>query len=145
MWRRACLGLVSSAVEAATTSSSRTQQLCQGSLQSVASCLLEAGQQPYSTWKVHRREYPLPPEVSEVVKSKAAGQVPIPEPQLVLAAKPLLDSSHRVGCLAIKAGMTHDWDEWGVRIPLTVLWIDDCQVRTAQSDWVVWGCGVGLT
>ena len=25
--------------------------------------------------------------------------------------------------------MTHEWDAWGVRVPLTVLWIDDCQVQ----------------
>ena len=28
----------------------------------------------------------------------------------------------------MKAGMMQDWDEWGARVPLTVLWIDDCQV-----------------
>lgn len=35
----------------------------------------------------------------------------------------------RSGVLAVKAGMTHAWDEDGVRIPLTVLWIDTCQVQ----------------
>lgn len=39
----------------------------------------------------------------------------------------------RVGCLAYKAGMTHEWDEHGVRVPLTVLWIDDCQVRVCPG------------
>lgn len=34
----------------------------------------------------------------------------------------------RCGVLAVKAGMMQDWDEWGARVPLTVLWIDDCQV-----------------
>ncbi len=34
----------------------------------------------------------------------------------------------RSGVLAVKAGMTHAWDEHGARIPLTVLWIDSCQV-----------------
>ena len=36
----------------------------------------------------------------------------------------------RCGVLAVKAGMTHEWDQWGARVPLTVLWIDDCQVRS---------------
>lgn len=35
----------------------------------------------------------------------------------------------RTGVIAVKAGMTQEWDEWGQRVPLTVLWIDDCEVR----------------
>ena len=35
----------------------------------------------------------------------------------------------RTGLLAVKAGMTHAWDEHGARVPLTVLWIDSCQVQ----------------
>ena len=34
----------------------------------------------------------------------------------------------RTGAVAVKVGMTQDWDQWGVRVPLTVLWIDECQV-----------------
>jgi len=41
-------------------------------------------------------------------------------------------TSKRTGVLAVKAGMTCDWDENGRRYPLTVLWIDDCQVRRSQ-------------
>ena len=33
----------------------------------------------------------------------------------------------RTGLLAIKCGMTREWNEHGVSVPLTVLWVDDCQ------------------
>ena len=34
----------------------------------------------------------------------------------------------RPGAIAVKCGMTAEWNEHGVRVPLTVLWIDDCRV-----------------
>ena len=29
--------------------------------------------------------------------------------------------------------MTHEWDQWGAQVPLTVLWLDDCQVALSSS------------
>ncbi|KAF5830157.1 translation protein [Dunaliella salina] len=82
--------------------------------------------------KVMRRVFPLPPAIQSVLDAKLQqthsqqGQemphIPDPTPQ------PLTQSSRRVGCIAYKAGMTHEWDEHGVRVPLTVLWVDNCQV-----------------
>ena len=40
----------------------------------------------------------------------------------------------RTGLLAIKCGMTAEWNEHGVRVPLTVLWVDDCQVRGRKNE-----------
>lgn len=45
-----------------------------------------------------------------------------------LEPRPMQFESRRSGVIAIKAGMMQDWDEYGVRVPLTVLWIDDCMV-----------------
>lgn len=45
---------------------------------------------------------------------------------------PFTPSSRRTGVLAVKVGMTQAWDKWNMRIPLTVLWIDKCQVTCAS-------------
>ncbi|KDD73072.1 ribosomal protein L3 [Helicosporidium sp. ATCC 50920] len=50
------------------------------------------------------------------------------------APGPLSPLTRRSGVIAIKAGMTQEWDSWGVRVPLTVLWIDNCQVVQVKSD-----------
>ena len=48
----------------------------------------------------------------------------------------LSGSTRRTGLVAVKVGMTQEWDAWGVRVPLTVLWVDDCQVRChAEPAW----------
>lgn len=43
-------------------------------------------------------------------------------------------TTRRAGLVAVKVGMTQEWDAWGVRVPLTVLWVDDCQVRRRRQE-----------
>ena len=83
----------------------------------------------YNSWRYPKRIFNMPPEIKALVEKKRQEQLVIPEfqppPAQPRAMSPL---SRRVGCIAVKAGMTQDWDEHGVRIPLTVLFVDDCQV-----------------
>jgi hypothetical protein len=69
----------------------------------------------------------MPQELRDLINTAAQikterPSLPPPEP------KQLAFESRRSGVIAVKAGMTQEWDEYGVRVPLTVLWIDDCQV-----------------
>jgi large subunit ribosomal protein L3 len=82
-----------------------------------------------------KRKFALPPEIEAAVQKEIqAAEVKPPPPAIpALEPRPLTASSQRVGCIAYKAGMTQDWDEHGVRVPLTVLWIDDCQVCIPQQ------------
>lgn len=49
-----------------------------------------------------------------------------------LAPREMQTTSRRTGVIAIKAGMTQEWDAFGAFVPLTVLWIDNCQVETGR-------------
>ena len=42
-------------------------------------------------------------------------------------------NSKRTGVLGIKCGMTAEWTAWGERLPITVLWLDDCQARGVHA------------
>ena len=80
---------------------------------------------------VHRPIFKMPEEVKKIVEGKvsAAAKQRIPQLEVQpLAPRTMAPTSRRVGCIAVKAGMTQEWDEWGVRVPLTVLFVDDCQV-----------------
>lgn len=76
-----------------------------------------------------RREYPLPPAIEEAINKALAANVKPPLPEVSpVQPRQMAFQSRRSGLIAIKAGMTQEWDEYGVRVPLTVLWVDDCQV-----------------
>lgn len=46
-------------------------------------------------------------------------------------------STRRSGVLAVKVGMTQEWDNWGARLPISILWVDGCKVGECC-------CGLGV-
>lgn len=45
-------------------------------------------------------------------------------------SRELTPGTRRSGVLAVKVGMTQEWDNWGARLPISILWIDGCKVGT---------------
>lgn len=74
----------------------------------------------------------MPPELASIVTEHAAMKTARPPPP-TLEPRPLHFESRRSGVIAIKAGMMQDWDEYGARVPLTVLWIDECMVSQGSA------------
>lgn len=75
-----------------------------------------------ASWRLwQRREYSEPAMMSE------------PAVPPTLEQRDMQPGTRRSGVVAVKVGMTQEWDHWGARIPLTVLWIDDCQVRARPA------------
>jgi hypothetical protein len=69
---------------------------------------------------------------SRAAPDKPAVALPL-EAQGPLTPRPWGAESKRTGVLGIKCGMTAEWTAWGERLPLTVVWLDDCQVRPATA------------
>jgi len=55
-------------------------------------------------------------------------------PQVPLEPRPWSPDSRRCGVVAVKCGMMSLWDKWGVRRPITVLWIDECHVTQMKTE-----------
>ncbi|CAD7695195.1 unnamed protein product [Ostreobium quekettii] len=71
----------------------------------------------------------LSTDAGEVLIGKAAG---VEEGGAVVDALTFPTQARRTGVIAVKMGMTQDWDSYGAAVPLTVLWIDNCQVTQVR-------------
>lgn len=96
-----------------------------------------AGVASYNTWRRPMPKFSLPSSIKEIINKKRDEDVKRAmqefQPPAVTELKQRSKDSCRVGLIAVKAGMTHDWDSHGVRVGLTVLFVDDCQVVGVKS------------
>lgn len=65
---------------------------------------------------------------SSLQHARTAAQAALAEESDVETSTDPSGRTYRSGVIAVKVGMTQEWDHWGLRMPLTVLWIDECQV-----------------
>jgi large subunit ribosomal protein L3 len=76
----------------------------------------------------------LPPQIADLIAQSSVNNAVRPDAP-PLEERPMQFESRRAGAIAVKAGMMQDWDEYGARVPLTVLWIDECAVSTLFTSW----------
>lgn len=80
----------------------------------------------------------MPTELVDLIQQSRANDAVRPDPP-PLEPRTMRFESRRAGVIAIKAGMMQDWDEYGARVPLTVLWIDECTVSASYPP--IGSCG----
>jgi large subunit ribosomal protein L3 len=74
----------------------------------------------------------LPPQIAELIAQSSINTAIRPDVP-PLEERPMQFESRRAGAIAVKAGMMQDWDEYGARVPLTVLWLDECTVSSVDG------------
>lgn len=91
----------------------------------------------------------LPDKIREIIENKlaerAANRIPDPVITLPEAPRELTPNTRRCGLVGMKVGMTHEWDEHGALVPLTVIWVDKCQVRERGEKATQWEAQVSRT
>ena len=107
----------------------------------MSSLLLRSLVRPRASWSATTNAVMSSAAVSSSLTSSFAslaaevypeGNRPAPAPHEII---PGVTGSFRTGVIAMKAGMTAEFDDWGVRHALTVLAVENCQVVQTKS-WV---------